>query len=340
MEVWWVGIYDAGDLIEAFVLAVADGTDVDDIVETWLAGNGADSTITHTKLKIADVSRDSADSPEITVTQLMDEFPVTAPPVVDSYTVRGGVWQYGVGDETIVVVPEDGDITWTPATPDNDSIISDESDLLGKLWAKLDLSSVAPALTLVVLADDPDWEDNIHWRKLATITAGAGLFDAITVKQHHCGSIEGLFSSQSAVSRLYGMSATGSSGTINFTYSEDSNDGLIDADEGDDVITVKRTGWYCITLTAYLKLLSSTGTLVDRASVQILNGVTELSRIELDVSLFGPTGGSDDTHIYDKRSITIDRKLDADAEISAYISDISGGATVSEAELSVKWITE
>jgi hypothetical protein len=113
------------------------------------------------------------------------------------------VWQHPDGTETIVTEPEDGDITWPAgdADPDNDTAVSNACDASGDaasvIWAKLDLTSVAPSLKLMLLAVDPVWAADIYWRKIASITRNGDPADdpaqvTLTIHQHHSGSPEGL----------------------------------------------------------------------------------------------------------------------------------------------------
>jgi hypothetical protein len=115
------------------------------------------------------------------------------------------VWQIGAGTETVVVPVTGGDITWPDGEADDDGHVSKPyacgEDAESTIWARLDLTSATPALTLKVLTDDPTWAHGVHWLKIATISA-AGLpgdgddpddFDpaqvTLDVEQHHSGSI-------------------------------------------------------------------------------------------------------------------------------------------------------
>ena len=111
--------------------------------------------------------------------------------------VRGGVWQFNVRtwdsaykEVVSIAVPTDSaDITW-PGDSFHDEALSDSYEVTTakSLWAKLDRSSVAPVLTLEILASGatPTAAAETYWHKLAELDL---VDDEVDIEQIHSGSI-------------------------------------------------------------------------------------------------------------------------------------------------------
>lgn len=217
---------------------------------------------------ICKVEYDPAVVPKIVLTTAGSVLVPSAPITKDAFKVRGGVWQYMVGTETKVIKPEDGGVTW-PAVPAADTTDCEDywSRIVdgaggGKLWAKLDLSSVTPKLTLELLTVDPTWADNIYFNKIATVGVTVGATPEQTtlkVHQHHAGSIDVAVGGSHPVGSawLTGAEDTTLSVTpeaLDFTAGYTSNAALLTYDTSANSITVKKKGIYTITLGARLKV--------------------------------------------------------------------------------------
>jgi hypothetical protein len=218
---------------------------------------------------VCKVVYDPAASPKLTISDTSaSTFAPGAPWTKDAIRIRGGLWQYLVGTNTKTVNPS-GAIWSAPAGESTacEDVLSGNIDCstmaAGAIWAKLDLTSVDPVLTLEQIAGNPTWADNVYFNKLVSFATTIGATPEQTrvkIHQYHAGSIDvsvgGGHPAGSAW--LTGAEDTTLSVTpeaLDFTDGYTSNASLLVIDYGSaNSITVKKKGIYTITLGARLKV--------------------------------------------------------------------------------------
>jgi hypothetical protein len=289
----------------------------------------------------------------IVVTQLMDNFEVYAPITFDSFTVRGGVWQYRDGTETKVIAPEGGGITWGDDGADNDSAWSNpcdaSADAASVLWAKLDLSSTVPALTLHLLAAAPTWAADVYWRKLASVTRKGDPAEdptqvTIEIKQHHSGSPEGALEVAYGTSTLSGASDStlnpAAVEKLDFSTAANSNTDTLEADATDDDITIKKAGWYTVTIAGLIHLDIDPVSSAPWVAAYAYKGESAIGEdIRLTTDDIGvSTGASGDGDITVRLCTSFDVELAADDVLTMRVTGAATGADIDQARLNVRYL--
>jgi hypothetical protein len=240
---------------------------------------------------VCKVVYDPAASPKLTISDTSaSTFAPGAPWTKDAIRIRGGLWQYLVGTNTKTVNPS-GAIWSAPAGESTacEDVLSGNIDCstmaAGAIWAKLDLTSVDPVLTLEQIAGNPTWADNVYFNKLVSFATTIGATPEQTrvkIHQYHAGSIDvsvggGHPAGSAWLTGGYDITLSASPETVDFTAGYTSNAALLTYDTSANSITVKKKGIYTISLRSLLSVATSTTPVTRTAQLRVKKNGTAIA---------------------------------------------------------------